>query len=385
MKDRRRSGPAVAVAVAAAAARASLPALALAALLAPLASCQRRAGPGGAPTGGPAGAASLEDGDGAGPGPGGTLAAVRARGRVNCGVSNGVPGFSAPDGEGNWRGLDVDVCRAVAAAVFGDASRVRYTPLSFQQRFAVLQAGEIDLLSRTTTHTLTRDSALGLNFGPTTYYDGQGFMVKRSSGVTSAGGLDGATICIQQGTTTERNTADYFRANGMSFRPVVMERNDELFQAFTAGRCDAYTADGSNLAADRSRVADPEDLAILPETISKEPLGPAVRHGDDAWYDVVKWSVHAMVAAEEMGITSANAEARRRDPDPDVRRFLGTVPGNGAALGLPEDWAYNIVRLVGNYGESFERNVGRATPLGLERGLNALWTDGGLLYAPPLK
>ena len=349
--------------------------LALAAVLAPLASCQR-AGPGGA-TGAAGAAASL--------GAGRTLEAVKARGHVNCGVSDGLPGFSSPDSEGNWRGLDVDVCRAVAAALFGDASKVRYTGLSAQQRFAALQSGEIDVLSRNTTNTLSRDTSLGFNFGPTIYYDGQGFMVKKASGVTSARGLDGATVCIQQGTTTERNAADYFRTNGMSFRPVVMERNDEVFQAFFSGRCDVYTTDASGLAADRTRVEAQDTLAILPEIISKEPLGPAVRHGDDAWYDVVKWSVHAMVAAEEMGITSANAEARRRDPDPDVRRFLGTVPGNGAALGLPEDWAYNIVRLVGNYGESFERNVGRATPLGLERGLNALWTDGGLMYAPPLK
>ena len=313
------------------------------------------------------------------------LEAVKKRRHIKCGVSEGLAGFSTPDSEGKWVGLDVDTCRAVAAALFGDAEKIQISSLSAQQRFTALQSGEIDLLARNTTYTLSRDTSLGFNFAPVTYYDGQGFMVKRSLNVGSARELDGATICIQQGTTTERNAADYFRQNGMKFKPIVMERNDETFNAFIAGRCDAYTSDISGLAADRSRAKDPNSLTILPETISKEPLTPSVRHGDDEWFDIVVWSVYAMIAAEEMGITSANVDSMKNNPNPNIRRFLGTIPGNGKALGLLENWAYNIVKLVGNYGESFERNVGKSTPLKLERGMNALWMKGGLMYAPPFK
>ena len=313
------------------------------------------------------------------------MEAIKKRGHVRCGVSNGMAGFSTPEKKGKWKGLDVDSCRAFAAALFGDAEKYKMTGLSFQQRFTALQSGEVDVLTRNTTHTLSRDTALGFNFAPTTYYDGQGFMVKSSSGITSAKKLDGASVCIQQGTTTERNTADYFRSNNMKFKPVVMESNDEIFNAFMAGRCDVYTTDASGLAADRTRVRDPASLTILPEIISKEPLGPVVRHGDDEWFDVVKWSVYAMIAAEEMGITSRNVDAMKKNKNPDIRRFLGVTPGNGQALGLRESWAYDIIKQVGNYGESFERNVGTNTPLKLKRGMNALWTQGGLMYAPPLK
>ena len=314
-----------------------------------------------------------------------TLSAIKKRGRIRCGTSNGMPGFSTPDSQGKWKGLDIDSCRAFAAAVFGDSEKFIPTGLSFQQRFAALQSGEVDVLTRTTTHTLTRDTSLGFNFAPTTYYDGQGFIVKASSGIKSIKELGGAAVCIQQGTTTERNTADYFRTNKLRFRPVVMENNDELFNAFMSGRCDAYTADASNLAADRTRIQNRDSLVILPTIISKEPLGPLVRHGDDEWFDIVKWSIYAMIAAEEMGITSENVDSMKQSSDPDIRRFLGVTPGNGNALGLNENWAYNIIKQVGNYGESFENNVGVNTPLKLQRGLNALWTKGGLMYAPPLK
>ena len=314
-----------------------------------------------------------------------SLETIKKRGHIRCGVSNGMAGFSTPDKKGRWTGLDADSCRAFAAAIFGDESKYKMTGLSYQQRFAALQSGEVDVLTRNTTHTLTRDTALGFNFAPITYYDGQSFMVKTSSGIKSVKQLDGASICIQQGTTTERNTADYFRTNSMKFKPVVMESNDEIFNAFIAGRCDVYTNDASGLAADRTRVQDPNSLAILPEVISKEPLGPVVRHGDDELFDVVKWSVYAMIAAEEMGITSKNVDAMKKSKNPDVRRFLGVTPGNGKALGLKENWAYNIIKQVGNYGESFEKNIGETTPLKLKRGMNALWTKGGLMYAPPLK
>ena len=313
------------------------------------------------------------------------LSVIKKRGHIKCGVSDGQTGFSRPDSKGKWVGIDVDSCHAFAAALFGDATKVEMTGLSAQQRFTALQSGEIDVLSRNTTLTLSRDSSLGFNFAPTTYYDGQGIMVKRGLGVTSARELDGASICIQQGTTTERNLADYFRTNKIKFRPIVMESNDEVFNAFMSGRCDAYTTDTSALAADRARMNNANDLIILPEIISKEPLGPAVRHGDDEWFDIVKWSIYAMIAAEEMGITSENVDSMKQSSDPDIRRFLGVTPGNGNALGLNENWAYNIIKQVGNYGESFERNVGMKTPLKLERGMNALWTRGGLMYAPPLK
>jgi general L-amino acid transport system substrate-binding protein len=317
---------------------------------------------------------------------GATFDAVKARGEVVCGVNTSVYGFSAPDQKGRWQGLDVDICRAVAAAVLGDAGRVRYVPLSAQARFTALQSGEVDLLSRNTTWTLTRDTANGLNFGPVTYYDGQGFMVPVKLGVTSARELSGASVCVQTGTTSELNLADYFRANGMELRPVTIEKYEEVTAAYLAGRCDAITSDASQLAAIRANeTSNPADHAILPETISKEPLAPAVRHGDDQWFDAVKWSVFATLEAEEKGVTSKNVDAMRKSEDPTIRRLLGVIPGLGAALGLDERWAYNIIKQVGNYGEIFDRNLGAGSKLKLPRGLNAQWGQGGLQYAPPAR
>jgi general L-amino acid transport system substrate-binding protein len=313
-----------------------------------------------------------------------TLDAVKKKGFIQCGVNTGLAGFAIADSKGNWVGLDVDSCRAVAAALFGDAEKLKFTPLSSQQRFTALQSGEIDILSRNTTWTVTRDSSLGFNFTAITYYDGQGFMVPKKLGVKSARQLDGASICVQPGTTTELNLADYFRANNLKFEPVVIESLQELIAAYFAGRCDVLTTDASGLASIRAKsAARPDDYVILPEIISKEPLGPVVRHGDDAWFDIVKWAVFAMIEAEEMGITSANVDAKLKTKDPAVRRFLGVTPGMGKALGLDEKWAYNIIKQVGNYGESFERNLTRQ--LGLARGINDLWTRGGLMYAPPIR
>ena len=314
-----------------------------------------------------------------------TLEAVKKRGHVRCGVNKGLPGFSAPDSKGQWRGLDVDTCRAFAAAVFGNAQKIKVVGLSAQQRFTALQSGEVDVLTNTTTRTLSRDSALGLNFAPVNYYDGQGFLVKKKLGVKSAKQLNGAAICVTQGTTTERNLADYFRKHRMKFKPVVMEDDNELFKAFMAGRCDVFTSDASSLAANRSKIKRPQELIVLPEIISKEPLAPVVRHGDDEWFDIITWSIYAMIAAEEMGITAKNAARMKKSRDPNVQRLLGVTKGNGKSLGLGESWAYDIIRLVGNYGEVFARNVGQHTPLRLARGLNDLWTRGGLMYAPPLK
>ena len=311
-----------------------------------------------------------------------TLDAVKSKGYLQCGVNTGLAGFSQPDARGVWKGLDVDACRAVAAAVFGDASKVRYTPLTAQQRFTALQSGEIDVLSRNTTWTITRDTSLGLNFVGTNYYDGQGFMVPKKLGVTSAKQLNGATICVQPGTTTELNLADYFRANKLTFKPVVIEKLEEVISAFFSGRCDAFTADSSNLAATRATNANPDDYVILPEIISKEPLGPMVRQGDDQWLDLVKWSFIAMIEAEEYGVNSKNVDEMLKSPNPGIQRFLGVTPGMGKALGVDEKWAYNIVKQVGNYGESFDANL---KPLGFERGLNNLWTHGGLMYAPPIR
>ena len=316
-----------------------------------------------------------------------TLDAIKKRGHVRCGVSTGLPGFSAPDSKGNWRGLDVDVCHAFAAAVFGNSKKIKVVGLSAQQRFTALQSGEVDVLTRNTTHTLSRDTALGLNFAPVNYYDGQGFLVRKALGVKSARGLNGAAICVIQGTTNERNLSDYFREHSMKYKPVVMENNNELFKAFMAGRCDVYSTDASALAAQRSKTKKPGDLVILPDIISKEPLAPAVRHGDDEWLDIVTWTVYAMIAAEEMNITSRNVDRMKRSKSPDIQRLLGVIEGNGKSLGLNEKWAYSIIKQVGNYGESFERNVGKNTPLKLARGLNGLWKEkkNGLMYAPPLK
>ena len=316
---------------------------------------------------------------------GDTLDAVKARGDLACGVSTGLPGFSFPDTEGNWSGLDVDVCRAIAAAVFGNADAVSYRPLSAQQRFVALQSGEVDVLSRNTTVTLTRDTSVGLDFGPVVFYDGQAFLVPTELGVTSAVELDGASVCVQTGTTTELNLADFFRSNRISFEPVVFESLDELRGAFFAGRCDAFTGDSSGLASTRTIASNPDDYTILPDRISKEPLAPATRHGDDEWSDVVRWVVTALIQAEESGITSANVEDMRASDDPTIKRLLGVTAGFGEALGLDEAWAYNAIAAVGNYGEMFERNVGAGSPLGLERGLNALYTHGGLMYAAPAR
>jgi general L-amino acid transport system substrate-binding protein len=312
-----------------------------------------------------------------------TLDAVQKKGFVQCGVNTGLAGFSQPDSKGVWKGIDVDVCRAVAAAVFGDASKVRYTPLTAQQRFTALQSGEIDVLSRNTTWTVTRDTSLGLNFVGVNYYDGQGFMVPKKLNVTSAKQLNGATVCVQPGTTTELNLADYFRANRMTFKPVVIEKLEEVLNAYFTGRCDVFTTDVSGLVSTRgSRAPNAADHIILPEVISKEPLGPAVRHGDDKWFDVVKWTMFAMLEAEEMGISSKNIEQQAGSKDPAVQRFVGASGDIGKMLGLDNRWALNIIKLVGNYGESFETNL---KPLGFDRGLNALWKDGGLMYAPPIR
>ena len=314
-----------------------------------------------------------------------TLENTLERGAVQCGVSDGLPGFSAPNDEGEWQGLDVDVCRAVAAAIFGDAGAVRYISLNAVERFTALQSGEVDLLSRNTTWTTTRDTTLGVNFTGVTFYDGIGFMINSELGVDSVYGLDGAAICVQSGTTTELNVADFFRANDMQFDPIVFDTSEQTVGGYEAGRCDVLTSDTSQLAALRIQLAEPDQSVILPEIISKEPLGPAVRQGDDLWFNIVKWSLFAMLNAEEMGITSENVDEMLNSEDPDIARLLGQDGNYGEAMQLEADWAYNIVKQVGNYGESFERNVGMDSPLQIERGLNALWTNGGIQYAPPIR
>jgi general L-amino acid transport system substrate-binding protein len=318
------------------------------------------------------------------------LDAIKARGSLTCGVpAGGIAGFGLVDSQGKWSGLDIDVCRATAAAIFGDAEKVKYVPLTSQQRFTALQSGEVDILSNNTTATLTRDTALGLDFTPVTYYDGQGFLVNKKLGVKSAKELNGATVCVAPGTTTELNLADYFRANKMTFKPVVIEKVEEVRAAFFSGRCDVYTNDSSSLYATRAAnvppPATPDDFIILPEIISKEPLAPAVRHGDNQFEDIVRWSQYAMIEAEEYGIDSKNVDDMTKSDNPTIKRILGVTPGMGKALGVDEKWVYNIVKQVGNYGESFERNVGKSTPLKIERGLNALWSKGGLQYAQPIR
>jgi general L-amino acid transport system substrate-binding protein len=301
-------------------------------------------------------------------------------------VSQGVPGFSSVDAGGNWSGVDVDLCRAVAAAVFGDASKVKFTPLSGNDRFPALQSGEIDLLSRNTTWTLARDTALGLNFAGVNYYDGQGFMVRRDLGVKSATELAGTAVCVQNGTTTELNMADFFRVNNMDYRPVVFENVDDVVAAYDAGRCDVYTADRSALAAQRLKLKNKDAHMVLPETISKEPLGPAVRHGDDQWLDIVKWSLNLMVAAEEYGVSQANVDdLKAKTKDPIQRRILGIDGDLGRNLGVANDWGYQIIKQVGNYGDVYEKHLGPNTPIGLDRGVNAQWRDGGLQYAMPVR
>ena len=314
------------------------------------------------------------------------LDAIKARGQLICGVNTGVAGFAQADSQGKWGGLDVDVCRAVAAAVFGDSEKVKYVPTTAQQRFTALQSGEVDILARNTTVTLTRDTALGLDFTAVNYYDGQGFMVNKKLGVKSAKELNGATVCVQPGTTTELNLADYFRTNKMTFKPVVIEKVEEVRAAFFSGRCDVYTTDASGLYSTRAANApNPDDYMVLPEIISKEPLAPAVRHGDNQFADIVRWSQYAMLEAEEYGISSKTVDEMLKSENPSIKRILGVTPGMGKALGVDEAWVVNIVKQVGNYGESFERNVGSGSPLKIERGLNKLWTQGGLQYAEPIR
>jgi len=314
------------------------------------------------------------------------LDAIKVRGQLICGVNTGVAGFAQADSQGKWVGLDVDVCRAVAAALFGDSEKVKYVPTTAQQRFTALQSGEVDLLARNTTYTLTRDTALGLDFTAVNYYDGQGFMVNKKLGVKSAKELNGATVCVQPGTTTELNLADYFRANKMTFKPVVIEKVEEVRAAFFSGRCDVYTTDASGLYSTRAANApNPDDYMVLPEIISKEPLAPAVRHGDNQFADIVRWSQYAMLEAEEYGISSKTVDEMLKSDNPSIKRILGVTPGMGKALGVDEAWVVNIVKQVGNYGESFERNVGMGSPLKIDRGLNNLWTKGGIQYAPPIR
>ena len=311
---------------------------------------------------------------------------IKQAGTLVCGVNTGLAGFGQPDSQGRYAGLDVDICKALAAALFNDANKVKYVPLTAQQRFTALQSGEVDILSRNTTWTLQRDTELGLNFGPVVFYDGQGFMVPKKLNVKSAKELNGATICVQPGTTTELNLADYFRANRMEFRPLVIEKLDEVVAAYLSGRCDVFTTDRSGLAATRiARTPNPDDHIVLPEVISKEPLAPAVRQGDDQWLDVVRWVIYALINAEEKEITSKNVDEKLKSEDPDIKRLLGVTPGMGKALGLDEKWAYNAVKAVGNYGEIFDRNVGKDSPLKLERGLNDLWTREGIMYAIPIR
>lgn len=310
---------------------------------------------------------------------------VKSKGFVQCGVSQGLPGFSTPDDKGSWTGLDVDFCKAVAAAVFGDATKVKFTPLSAKDRFTALQSGDIDILSRNTTWTMTRDTSLGLNFTGVTYYDGQGFMIRKDKKVNSAMELSGASVCTQTGTTTEQNLADYFRANNMTYEVIAFATNDEVVKAYDAGRCDVLTTDRSGLAGERLKLTNPDDHIVLPEIISKEPLGPVVSHGDDQWFDIVKWTLYAQINAEELGVTSANLEEQLKSTNPEVKRLLGTEGKFGEGTGIPNDWGYQIIKQVGNYGEMYDRNVGPATPLKLERGTNALWTKGGLQYGMPIR
>ena len=313
------------------------------------------------------------------------LNAIKERGYIKCGVSDGLPGFSHTDEKGKFSGIDVDVCRAVAAAVFGDSTKVKFTPLTAKERLTALQSGEIDVLSRNTTWTSSRDSAQGLNFTGVTYYDGQGFLVNKKLGVKSAKELDGATVCVQAGTTTELNLSDYFRANKMKYTPITYDKSDESAKALEAGRCDVLTSDQSQLYAQRIKLAKPSDYVVLPEVISKEPLGPVVRHGDDDWFDIVKWTLFVMVDAEELGIDSKNVEEMKKSTNPDVKRMLGVEGDKGKDFGLANDWMAVVIKQVGNYGEIFDRNVGKGSPLQIERGLNALWTQGGLQYAPPAR
>ncbi|MDD1795157.1 amino acid ABC transporter substrate-binding protein [Enterovibrio makurazakiensis] len=314
-----------------------------------------------------------------------TLDKVKKAGVLSCGVSTGLPGFSNPNAEGQWEGIDVEFCQAMAAAVLGDKSKVKYVPLTAKERFTALQSGEIDVLSRNTTWTLQRDGTLGLNFVGVNYYDGQGFMVKKDLGVNSALELDGASVCVQSGTTTELNLSDYFRSNAMSFKPVVYDTYDATVKGFESGRCDTLTTDQSGLYASRIKLADPNSAEVLPEIISKEPLGPVVRQGDDNWFNIAKWTLNTMINGEEFNITSANVDEMLKSKDPNIRRILGLDGPKGKGLGLNDDWGYQVIKQVGNYDESFQRTVGTDSPLNIQRGVNALWNDGGIMYAPPIR
>jgi general L-amino acid transport system substrate-binding protein len=314
-----------------------------------------------------------------------TLDRVKQRGTLSCGVNVGLAGFSAPDDKGNWTGFDVDYCRAIAAAVLGDATKVRFVPTTAKERFTALQSGEIDVLNRNTTWTLARDSSLGLSFVGTNYYDGQGLMVKTALKVKSAKELDGATVCVQTGTTTELNLADYFRVNKLAYKPVVFEKADEILQAYQAGRCDVYTTDASGLYAQRLQMQKPDEHIVLPEIISKEPLGPSVRQGDSQWFTIVRWVHFALLNAEEAGITKGNVDKMLESTNPDVRRILGKEGEFGKGIGLANDWAFQIIKQVGNYGEIFDATVGAGSRINIARGQNNLWTKGGLQYAPPIR
>lgn len=314
-----------------------------------------------------------------------TLDDVKKKGFVQCGVSQGLKGFSSPDDKGGWTGIDVDLCRAIAAAIFGDADKVKFTPTSAKERFTALQSGEIDVLSRNTTWAVSRDTAQGFDFRGVTYYDGQGFMVRKSSGIKSARELDGATVCVLMGTSTSLTLGDYFRSHNMKYEAITFEKDDEVVGAYESGRCDTYTTDSSGLYANRLTLKEPSEHVVLPEIISKEPLGAVVRHGDNQWGDIVSWALYAMLNAEELGVNSANVAVMRESDNPEIRRLLGSEGKFGAGMGLGDDWAYNIIAKVGNYAEIFERNVGKDSPLGIPRGLNALWTQNGIQYAPPIR
>ncbi|MGO4571098.1 amino acid ABC transporter substrate-binding protein [Microvirga sp. 2TAF3] len=314
-----------------------------------------------------------------------TLASVKQKGYLTCGSNTGLAGFGLPDAQGNWNGLDVEFCRAMSAAIFDDPTKIRFIPLAAKDRFTALQSGEVDVLARNSTVTMSRDTQLGLDFPAVNFYDGQGFMVRKKLGVSSAKELNGASICTQQGTTTELNLADYFRANNMKYEVVAFATSDETFKAYDAGRCDAFTTDASGLYAERLRASNPDDHIVLPEIISKEPLAVAVRHGDNQWGDIVRWTHNAMLNAEELGVTKANVDQMKNSDNPEIKRLLGTEGKFGEAVGLTNDWAVRIIKHVGNYGESFERNVGEGSKLKIKRGLNAQWTKGGLQYGLPIR
>jgi general L-amino acid transport system substrate-binding protein len=314
-----------------------------------------------------------------------TLNNVKQKGFLACGSNPALAGFGVPDAQGNWTGLDVEFCRAIAAAIFDDPNKVRFTPLTAKDRFTALQSGEVDVLARNSTATMSRDTQLGLDFPIINYFDGQGFMVRKKLGVASAKELGGASVCTQQGTTTELNLADFFRANNIKYEVVAFATADETFKAYEAGRCDAFTTDASGLYAERVKASAPDEHIVLPEIISKEPLGPVVRHGDNQWGDIVRWVHFAMLNAEEFGVTKANVSEMLKSANPEIKRLLGTEGKFGDAIGLPNDWAVRVIRHVGNYGESFERNVGASSPLKIQRGQNALWTKGGLQYGQPIR